>query len=92
MSKELLPCGVEKFTMKDGSEILMQKVRISHNIDGKVAMGNEIDPTTGISNPQSVKRIYFANIQRHVAMGWENGTGQLLEMPSEIPNSLRRGY
>lgn len=87
-SDPILPCGVEKLVLA-GEEILLDKARVVHSIDGTVIRGYVVDPLSGMTT-QAQRMIPVSSISRHVAMGWRNSDKTLHEMASEKIPSLNR--
>ncbi|MGW8178864.1 MAG: hypothetical protein ACWGQW_08900 [bacterium] len=84
----ILPCGVEKVVV-NGDEILLDRARVVHSIDGTVIRGYVVDPISGMTT-QVQKMVPVQAIGKHVAMGWRNSDKTLHEMLSEPIPSLNR--
>jgi len=85
----ILYCGVEKLVAANGEEILFDKARVVHSIDGTVIRGYVVDASTG-STTQAQRMVPKSAISRHVAMWWRNSDKTLHEMVGETPFSLTR--
>lgn len=85
-SDPVLPCDVEKFELKNGTVVMLERPRMVQSDGGRRARGYIVGDdgrTTEVA-----KTILMADVSRHVTMGWRNSDSSLHEMTSLRPASL----
>lgn len=83
----VLDCGVEKVVVGN-EEILLERARVGHAIDGRIISGYEVDPQTGHTTKR-IRVVSLGGASKHVAMGWRNSDRSFHELPDVVPLSLR---
>lgn len=75
----ITPSGVEKFVLTNGREVLLYRPRVSNDLNGSKANGEEMNEDG--SHMHRFTIVDLSTVQRRVAMGWSRSLVQLVEQP-----------
>jgi len=82
----ILPCDVEKFELKNGTVVMLERPRMVQSDGGRRARGYVVDEAGHTT--EVAKTILMAEVSRHTTMGWRNSDSSLHEMNNVRPPSL----